>query len=101
MTDQPSLQPRSALKVMAKAPLGDSCCFHLPSPFMLTSEVSGLGCLASSRRRADRRSARAVSAAPKMLATLRWLLSFFVLDLALLAILTDFNPEEVKIVISG
>lgn len=58
---------------------------------MFTSEDSGLGCLATSRSLAERRSFRAASAGPKTFFTRRLLLAFLVLARALFAILSIYG----------
>lgn len=64
---------------------------------MFTSEVSGLGCLATSNSFADRRSFRATSAGLKTLAAFRRLFSFLELDLELLAIFADLADDTGKL----
>ena len=56
-------------------------------PSIFISAGSGFACFASSSSLADRRSCLAVSAGPKMLAALRWLLNFLLLDRELLAMI--------------
>lgn len=70
-----------------------SAFLNLPS--ILASDVSGLGCLASSSSLADRRSARAVSAGPKTEAARRWLFALRVLERLLLAMIVDFELIDV------
>lgn len=63
-------------------------------PSMLTSELSGLGAFAISNNLADKRSARAFSAGPKMVAAVRWWLFFLELDLELLAMVSLLRIRE-------
>ena len=61
---------------------------------MLTSELSGLGALAISINLADKRSARAFSAGPKMVAAVRWWLFFLELDLVDFAIVNCWSVVD-------